>query len=72
MSRNRQSDIVWISFLLIVLVAAYFRLASLNLAEFKGDEAGTSIVLKALVQQGKVPFVGPALSTGGNAVCHGR
>jgi len=67
MSRNRQSDIVWISFLLIVLVAAYFRLASLNLAEFKGDEAGTSIVLKALVQQGKVPFVGPALSTGGNA-----
>jgi hypothetical protein len=62
MSRNRQSDIVWISFLLIVLVAAYFRLASLNLAE-----SGTSIVLKALVQQGKVPFVGPALSTGGNA-----
>ncbi|MGA2663365.1 MAG: glycosyltransferase family 39 protein [Nitrososphaerales archaeon] len=67
MSRNRQSDIVWISFLLIVLVAAYFRLASLNLAEFKSDEAGTAIVLKALVQQGKIPLLGPALSTGGNA-----
>jgi len=63
--KNRHSDIVWISLLLIVLVAAYFRLASLNLAEFKGDEAGTSIVLKALLQQGKIPLVGPPLSTGG-------
>jgi len=66
-SRNRQSDIVWISFLLIVIVAAYFRLASLNLAEFKSDEAGTAIVLRALVQQGRIPLVGPALSTGGSA-----
>ncbi len=65
MLRNRQSDAVWISFLLIVIFAAYFRLASLNLTEFKGDEAGTSIVLKALVQQGKIPLVGPPLSTGG-------
>jgi hypothetical protein len=66
-SRNRQSNLLWISFLLIVLVAAYFRLSSLNLAEFKSDEAGTSIVLKALVQRGKIPLVGPPLSTGGSA-----
>ena len=52
---------------LIVLLAAFFRLASLNLAEFKGDEAGTAFVLRTLVQQGAVPFVGPALSTGGHA-----
>jgi Dolichyl-phosphate-mannose-protein mannosyltransferase len=64
---TRRSKLVWILFLLIVLIAAYLRLASLNLAEFKSDEAGTSIVLKALVQQAKVPLVGPPLTTGGNA-----
>jgi hypothetical protein len=58
---------VLIILVLIVLVAAYLRLASLNLAEFKSDEAGTSFVLKALVQQGNVPLVGPPLSTGGSA-----
>jgi hypothetical protein len=52
---------------LIVLLAAFFRLASLSLAEFKGDEAGTATVLKSLVQQGIVPLVGPPLSTGGHA-----
>jgi hypothetical protein len=65
--KTRHSSLVWALFLLVVLVAAYLRLASLNLAEFKSDEAGTSIVLKALVQQAKVPLVGPPLTTGGNA-----
>ena len=65
MVRNRQCIIVWTSFLLILLIAAYFRFASLNLAEFKSDEAGTAIILKALVQQGQIPLVGPPLSTGG-------
>ncbi len=54
-------------FALIVMVAAYFRLANINLAEVKGDEATTSFVVKGLVQQGKVPLLGPPLSTGGNA-----
>ena len=54
-------------FILIVLLAAYLRLASLNLGEFKSDEAGTSFVLKALVQHGMVPLLGPPLSTAGNA-----
>jgi hypothetical protein len=65
--RSRQSTLVWILLFLVVLVAAYFRLASLNLAEFKNDEAGTSIIVKALVEYGKVPFLGPSLTTGGNA-----
>ena len=65
--KNRKFSLVWILLLLIVLVAAYFRLASLNLAEFKGDEAGSSFILRALVQQEKVPLTGPPLTTGGNA-----
>ena len=65
--RSRQSISVWVLFLLVVAVAAYFRLASLNLAEFKSDEAGTSIVVKALVDHGQVPFLGPGLATGGNS-----
>ena len=65
--RNRHSDLLWISFLLIFLIAAYFRLASLSLAEFKSDEAGTSVVLRALVEHGTIPLLGPALSTGGSA-----
>jgi hypothetical protein len=70
--KTRRSNLVWILFLLVVLIAAYLRLASLNLAEFKSDEAGTSIVLKALVQQAKIPLVGPPLTTGGNAgpICY--
>ena len=65
--KNKQPNFVWVLFLLIVLIAAYFRLASLNLAEFKSDEAGTAIVLKALVEHGQVPFLGPPLSTGGSS-----
>jgi Dolichyl-phosphate-mannose-protein mannosyltransferase len=65
--KNRRASSALIIFVLIILIAAYLRLASLNLAEFKSDEAGTSFVLKALVQQGKFPLVGPPLSTGGNA-----
>lgn len=65
--KGKKSTYVWILFLLVVLVAAYFRLASLNLAEFKNDEAGTSIIVKALVGHGRVPFLGPSLTTGGNA-----
>jgi len=65
--KSKQPTFVWILFFLVVLVAAYFRLASLNLAEFKNDEAGTSIIVKALVEHGKVPFLGPSLTTGGNA-----
>jgi len=65
--KGRKSTFVWILFFLVVLVAAYFRLSSLNLAEFKNDEAGTSIIVKALVEHGKVPFLGPSLTTGGNA-----
>lgn len=64
---SRKSTFVWILFLLVLLVAAYFRLASLNLAEFKNDEAGTAIIVKALVEHGKVPFLGPSLTTGGSA-----
>jgi hypothetical protein len=65
--KSEQSAFVWILFFLVVLVAAYFRLASLNLAEFKNDEAGTSIVVKALVEHGQVPLLGPSMTTGGNA-----
>ena len=64
---DKQSTLVWVILFLVVLVAAYFRLASLNLAEFKNDEAGTSVIVKALVEHGKVPFLGPSLTTGGNS-----
>ncbi len=63
----RGSNLAWLLFSLVVLVAAFFRLASLNLAEFKGDEAGTSFVLAALIRHGQVPLVGPPLTTGGKA-----
>jgi hypothetical protein len=53
--KTRQSNLVWILFLLVVLIAAYLRLASLNLAEFKSDEAGTSIVLKPSCNRQKSP-----------------
>jgi hypothetical protein len=56
-----------VSFALIVLSAAYFRLAFINLAEFKSDEARTSSIVSALVQKGVLPLVGPPLTSGGNA-----
>jgi len=65
--KSKQSTFVWILFFLVVVVAACFRLAYLNLAEFKNDEAGTSIIVKALIEHGHVPFLGPSLTTGGNA-----
>lgn len=52
-------------FVIIFAVAAVFRLDLLSLAEFKGDEAGTSFVVRSLVQQGKIPLFGPPLTTGG-------
>lgn len=55
-----------LAFVVILATAAVFRLDLLNLAEFKGDEAGTSFVVRNLVQHGVLPLVGPPLTTGGN------
>lgn len=53
-------------FLIIILTAAYFRLAFIDLAEFKGDEARDAFVVKDFVQNGKIPLVGAPTSVGGN------
>jgi hypothetical protein len=58
--------VVLITFLLILLLATYLRLAMINLAEFKSDEAGTAFVVKHMVQNGTIPLLGPGLTTGGN------
>lgn len=52
---------------MIILIAAYFRLAYVDLAEFKGDEARDAFVAKNFVENGIVPLVGAPTSVGGNA-----
>lgn len=64
--RLSRASLPAVAFVLILAAAAFFRLDLLNLAEFKGDEAGTSFIVRSLVQQGRVPFLGPPLTTGGH------
>jgi len=54
-------------FLIIILLATYFRLAFIELAEFKGDEARDAFIAKDLIAEGKVPLVGAATMVGGNS-----
>jgi 4-amino-4-deoxy-L-arabinose transferase-like glycosyltransferase len=62
-----QQIAVLILFCAILVIAGLLRFYSINLAEFKGDEAATSFIVRAFVQNGAVPLVGPPLTTGGNA-----
>ena len=50
--------------LIILLLAAALRLARLDLAEFKSDEAGIVRQALALVHEGRFPAVGPSSSQG--------
>jgi 4-amino-4-deoxy-L-arabinose transferase-like glycosyltransferase len=52
---------------LIILLAAYFRLAFIDLAEFKGDEARDAFIARDIVENGKVPLLGAPTMVGGNS-----
>lgn len=64
---KKRIDYSLIIFILIILLAAYFRLYEINLAEFKGDEARDSFIAKDLALNGTVPLVGAPLTVGGNS-----
>jgi 4-amino-4-deoxy-L-arabinose transferase-like glycosyltransferase len=49
------------------MLATYFRLAFIDLAEFKGDEARDAFIAKDLVENGKIPLVGAPTMVGGNS-----
>jgi 4-amino-4-deoxy-L-arabinose transferase-like glycosyltransferase len=63
----RKINLSILFFLFIILFAIYFRLASIDLAEFKGDEARDSFIAKDLVEKGKVPLLGAPTMIGGNS-----
>lgn len=56
-----------IPILLILIIAAYFRLYYMDLIEFKTDEARDAIVIKNLVEGKEFPLLGAPFSGGGRS-----
>ncbi len=59
-----KQTIGYLLLLAILLLAAVLRLAQLDLAEFKSDEAGVMRRALALIQEGQLPLIGPGSSQG--------